>query len=284
MRFTQEQLEELTNTFSDIEIGQQFGCRHGTVRYYRVKYGIKSYTEKTNNCKSTSEGKVRRRGTTDFSDENPDNLIVDYFQNIDTPDKAYWIGLLAADGCITDDWRVQIGLNIEDRYIIELLASCLGVAELVRERVVNHEGLLGKSKSTHSCQLRVSSKQMCLDLERQGLVPRKTRVIQISPCAFDYPTHYLRGYLDGNGSICEKNFAFTSGSEKLIDQIRELIYENIGVWLNKRTQTSKDTGGICHTLWGYKQDSSVLQWIYNDIHLTSCFLERKRMKFSRFWC
>lgn len=279
MRFTQKQIEDLTDSYSDIEIGKMFNCKHGSVRYYRKKYGVKSFTEKTGSCKS-SEGVIARRGITDF--EKPDPLNISYFKEIDTPIKAYWIGLIASDGCISKDWRLEINLQWKDKEILQTFADCLNSSDSLKEIKREHEGLLSKSKKVHQASVRLCSKQICLDLEKQNITQRKSKTVVLSPCSNLFPTHYLRGYLDGNGYIGEKNFMFSSGSEKLIDQIRELIYLHTNQWLFKEFNVSRDTGGVCFKLTGYRKNYKVLHWLYSDCSNLPC-IERKRIKFSRYW-
>ena len=46
------------------------------------------------------------------------NLNKEYFKNIDTEEKAYWLGFIAADGCVykmsKNAHRLQINLSYKD--------------------------------------------------------------------------------------------------------------------------------------------------------------------------
>ena len=60
-----------------------------------------------------------------------------YFDQIDSPDKAYWLGFIAADGCVTGFNqgypRLQIKLARKDRGHLELLRTALKARRPVRD-------------------------------------------------------------------------------------------------------------------------------------------------------
>lgn len=274
------QLEELASQYSDNEIALMWGCRHGTVRYQRIKSEILSYTERTGNLKDTTTGIARRRGT--HNQHNSDSLRVNYFEVIDTPEKAYWIGFLATDGCVSENSRVSLSLNYEDRASVDLLAKTLGVPHFAKERTVTHESSFAVNKISHRYGLRFTSQQMATDLAKEGIVPRKTKTLIMSPCAINFPIGYLRGYLDGDGSVGKVNFCFCSGSETVIAQISDLIAKHTGHRLNQRLQTSKSTNRQVWVLQGVRKDQPILEWLYSDLE-SSPYMERKYLRFSRYW-
>jgi len=49
-----------------------------------------------------------------------------HFDLIDTPDKAYWLGMLVADGCITNEHEVMLSLHSRDVYLVERFRTTLG--------------------------------------------------------------------------------------------------------------------------------------------------------------
>lgn len=274
------QLEHLTTQYSDIEIAAMWNCKHGTVRYQRLKKGIPSFTERTGQMKDVLTGVSRRRGT--HNQQNSDSLKVDYFHKIDTPEKAYWIGMLATDGCVSENSRIQLHLNYADREIVDLLALTLGATQFVSERVVTHEGSLRPDKTSHRYGLRFTSKQMAQDLALEGIVPKKTKTLMLSPCASTFPQGYLRGYLDGDGSVGKVNFHLCSGSEIVINQIQELIKSHTGYELYKREQVSKSTNRRVWVLQGVRKDQPVLEWLYSDLEKIP-YMKRKYLRFSRYW-
>jgi hypothetical protein len=274
------ELEELSRSMSDIEIGLKWGIGYSLVRHHRKRLGIPSYTERTGNLKSTIDGSTRRRGT--HNQLNSDSIQVNFFREIDCPEKAYWIGLLAADGCVSENSRISLSQAIKDREIVDAFSAAIGATHLVKERKVQSQSFLGKSKQTHMAIVRITSKTMASDLAREGIIKRKSLTIQISPCSERYPSAYIRGLLDGDGSVGEKNFHFSGGSESHITEIRDLIFSQTGCLLTQSYTLSQDTNRGVWRLQGTKKDQTVLEWIYQDLESTP-YLKRKYLRFSRFW-
>jgi intein/homing endonuclease len=119
------------------------------------------------------------------------NFNDDYFETIDTEDKAYFLGLLFADGNIyTARHRVQITLANEDAYILKAFANCIG-----------YTGKLYIDREKYS-KLILPSKKMCEDLTKLGCTPNKSLTLQFpTEVPNELVRHFIRGYFDGDGHI-----------------------------------------------------------------------------------
>jgi len=266
--------------YSDEEIGLELGVCQATIRYHRRKHGIPSFTESTGNMKVRATGEARRRGT--HSAESAETLDVGYFSAIDRPEKAYWIGVLATDGCVSENSRISLSQTIADAELVDDFATAVGAQMFVRTREVTHSAFLGEGKTRRARVVRFTSKQMAGDLAIQGIQHRKTKILRLSPCAFAYPAAYFRGCLDGDGTVGKINFKFSSGSEDWIDEAQELIERCTGRRLSKYRQVSSCTGGVVYVLQGVRGDQRVLEWIYSEEGGASR-MERKFLRFSRYW-
>jgi hypothetical protein len=118
----------------------------------------------------------------------------DYFREITTQQQAYFLGLLAADGTITNkdgNYRVDLGLQQQDKALVESFRDALAPgAPIVKNRGCFH--------------VRVGSKEMVNDLARFGIVPRKTYHFdwpQTLPDVFAIP--FILGYFDGDGCLSQ---------------------------------------------------------------------------------
>lgn len=136
------------------------------------------------------------------------NRIFDsrYFEKIDTPDKAYWLGLLYADGWVICDkkranYEVSIELKREDRYILEKLNSVFGNVFKIKDIDKEHVFIIQNYTDTHSSVLRMYSKQMAQDLINNGVVENKTYKRVYPMVSDDLFIHFFRGYFDGNGCV-----------------------------------------------------------------------------------
>lgn len=275
-----EHLRELAQKYSDLEIASQFDVRHGTIRYHRVKNGIPSFTEFTGKMKMVGSGEIRRRGT--HSKESSENLKVDYFREIDFPEKAYWIGVLATDGCVSENSRISLSQILRDAELVDTFAKTIGAEMFLKTRKIKNEKFLGKSKTRTMRVVRFTSKQVAADLEKELISKRKTKVLEVSPCSSLFPEAYFRGCLDGDGCVGKINFRFSSGSEMWVDQARELIEQHTGHYLAKYRQISKDTNREVFILQGVRKDFPVLEWIYSEKGGSS-MLNRKFKRFKTYW-
>jgi hypothetical protein len=114
----------------------------------------------------------------------------DYFSALDTPLKAYIVGLLAADGTVSsDEPRIRLKLHVKD--------ACL--VEMVREELAPYTPL---QRRAAAIEFAVSSPQLVADLARFGVVPRKSYCLKW-PGKIPVLLHhaFLLGYFDGDGSL-----------------------------------------------------------------------------------
>jgi hypothetical protein len=123
-----------------------------------------------------------------------------YFDRIDTPDKAYWLGFIGADGCVTGftsgNPRLAIKLARKDRSHLVLLHKALGANRPIRD---HDEMSLGKFRPCST--LTVYSPPLAEALVGHGITPRKSATLQPWEGPSHLMPHYWRGLVDGDGSI-----------------------------------------------------------------------------------
>lgn len=128
--------------------------------------------------------------------ENPS-----YFDQIDTPAKAYWLGFIAADGCVrgfeSGSLRLVIKLARKDRGHLAILHEALGARRPIRDT----EGISIDGVLRQSATLDVCSPQIVNALVSHGITPRKTHTYERWNGPADLMPHYWRGIIDGDGSI-----------------------------------------------------------------------------------
>jgi hypothetical protein len=118
-----------------------------------------------------------------------------FFESIDAEAPAYWLGFLAADGCISpSNNTVKLGLSEKDRAHIERFREALESNHPIRSRCGT-----GFSATTISAQFQIASAAMLEDLGRHGIHPRKTFSLRWPVLPDALIRHYLRGYFDGDG-------------------------------------------------------------------------------------
>ena len=125
---------------------------------------------------------------------NSPELRERFFETIDSEEKAYFLGLIIADGNVFKDSTgrqasISITLDLKDEYILLKFKEVLNA-----NTNIGHDG--------RGCgQIAVRSNLMALDLEQYGVVPRKSLSTYLPKIDDRYMNHLIRGILDGDGSI-----------------------------------------------------------------------------------
>jgi hypothetical protein len=122
-----------------------------------------------------------------------------YFSVIDKPLKAYFIGLIAADGYIVKHKSTVFGiqLNIIDIEVIELLKSELKTTLPI---LFTKNGM---------ARLVIGDQQIVKDLYKLGITTNKSLTLQniILNIPFEYRDAFIAGYLDGDGCFVVPKFS-----------------------------------------------------------------------------
>lgn len=123
----------------------------------------------------------------------------DYFETIDTPNKAYILGLIYADGCnCQTDRGLHIHLQEDDKGLLEDINK-----ELESNKPL---GILKRSEKNSKWKdlykLTLYSEKMQNDLLDKGVYFQKTMKLKYPYWLDnDLHSHFTRGYFDGDGSV-----------------------------------------------------------------------------------
>lgn len=128
-----------------------------------------------------------------------------YFQNIDTPLKAYFLGFIFADGWICANPEIrnyEFGIELQsgDRYILDKLNEELGNVHKIYHTEPEKAIICGKIVNRgHTDTLRVYSKPLVEDLIVNGISTNKTQKDIVPHVSDEFFFDFLRGYIDGDG-------------------------------------------------------------------------------------
>lgn len=195
-----------------------------------------------------------------------------YFENIDNQNKAYILGFIYADGCISKTkYELIIKLHNKDNGTLEKIKT---------ELVSNHPIKLLTNYKNHQCRLGISSKKLCSDLIKIGLTPSKTFTIIFPKLEGDLIRHFIRGYFDGDGCLSNggrnKNlnyFNIFTASEEFKIRIVEILSEN-----NIKTNTYERNNGYSINITSKENSKLFYDYLYGDAVL---FMERKKNKWVK---
>lgn len=129
----------------------------------------------------------------------------DFFEIIDSEEKAYWLGFLYADGYISRPsantsgiLRVGISLKDDDADHLEKFVKALNS----NAPVCHYEVKQGYNPGSMYCRVILADNKLAHDLISHGCVEKKSNIIE-PPMGVpeELERHFIRGFMDGNGSI-----------------------------------------------------------------------------------
>lgn len=134
----------------------------------------------------------------------PNKGNVHYFDNIDSYAKAYIVGFIAADGCLTtykNTTTLTITINYDDKAILEFIKSEIGNSHKLLE--IERPATYNKSKIIHHIRYSISDYNINKALNKLGITPRKSLTLKniIKNIPFEYRDAFIIGFFDGDGTV-----------------------------------------------------------------------------------
>lgn len=210
IEFSQEQIEDILNKY------QNNWSQQKIADFYEVsRTVIKRILEIQNN------GIIIRNRTSKYKYQQ------NIFENIDTAEKAYWLGFLAADGCnYQREHNASVILNVHKKDIKHLekfKQFCHTDAEI--KSYIGYEGF---SNQTPMCKITLNSKKISNDLIDKGILPNKSLILQPPYILKDFYKPFILGYFDGDGSISKSsqynNYSISiQGTKEILTWICEVL-------------------------------------------------------------
>ena len=122
------------------------------------------------------------------------------FEKIDSPDKAYWLGVMYSDGFIStaNDYTNYFGISVheKDEEWLEKFKEFLNYNGEIKHYSTSN----GYKIDTPYVRLLIGNNKIVQDLQNLGVVEHKSKLINKLP---DIPflDDFIRGYIDGDGSL-----------------------------------------------------------------------------------
>jgi hypothetical protein len=136
-----------------------------------------------------------------------------------TPEAAYWVGLLMADGCVllTPTPNIVIQLTTPDEYHVETFKKFLKCGNKVSYLSANTTSRGAKQQPR--ARISVLSERLGYVVNQYGLVPRKSRTAK-AKIVENHPD-FWRGMIDGDGHVKTDGGVSLIGSDFIVDQFNE---------------------------------------------------------------
>lgn len=240
---------------SQCEVSRRFSRSQGVISKLLRRNGVK--------CRPCWRRKAH------FFDET-------FFDVIDTEEKAYWLGFIAADGsiCRTNRCRwLSVELQLSDEpHLRKLIASLASVKEPTQRTNNNGRG----------CSLvRFHSTALVDALIRLGVHERKTYDLVPWDGPKDLMRHYWRGFIDGDGCLYQRSrhcALAVSGTRQMIQGFADFVAairgtDNVKI---RRLSHTRAAFGIAYS--GNKGVEVIVRALYGG---ATIYLDRKMLLAQR---
>lgn len=209
------------------------------------------------------------------------NLKLTYFDQIDSLDKAYFLGLLFTDGSIGNKTNtISISQKSENSYILDLFDYYIG-NENKRSydvRVRNDEVFIYQESLFKSKYMKETL------INKYGILPGKSyKKIHLPTIDIDFMNAFIRGLIDGDGWISYKsNSIGFCGNEYAVSDLRSFFVNNLKCANNKIIKTNDYLFSVT---WSNNSDiEKIGSFIYHDkdrLYLKSKYKNYKKIIASK---
>lgn len=227
-------------------------CSESTVSHILKEFGITQL----------SMSEVKRQY---LIDEN-------YFNIINTQNKAYSLGFIFADGSVNKNGSgFAISIQERDKELLDKLNHEFG-----GDRKLS---FIEYNKKNHNWQnqycLAITNQKMNQDLIKHGAVPNKSLSLEFpNDISNDLIRHFVRGYFDGDGSLAKNEDRCTIiSTENFCKSLSDIIANELNIHCSiMLCHGNKDKPTRTIQIAGKKQVKKFLDWLYFDAEL---YLGRK---------
>lgn len=211
-----------------------------------------------------------------------------FFDNIDTEEKAYFLGFLYADGTHSPKRNaITLCLSEIDKEILEKLSYIIGsnkpLRYVIRDQVDYIKNKLIKRKNQYC--MSIHNEHISKRLLELGCHSNKTHTLLFPEWLRpDLYHHFIRGYFDGDGSI-----SFTGNSyiipqlnivstNEFLTSVENIFFEKASINKRKNFDTSANYDNVAYLHYGgRKVILRIKDFLYKD---ATIFLKRKKDKFD----
>lgn len=193
------------------------------VNLYKVeKLKVAEIQKQLNVSKNEIKNAFEKLGFSTKTIKDLYNVNHDYFEEINSFDKAYWLGFFYADGCVCYD---KSCLELKDKdHVVKFQEAIQSEGYSIHTRI---DKRFDPPCVTYSLQ--VKSPKMVSDLKKWRCVSQKSLKIDSFPdIDFSLYSHFIRGYFDGDGCLSyvktENHYRIDFvGQEKFLQRIQSFF-------------------------------------------------------------
>lgn len=179
-------------------------------------------------------------------------------------ESAYLAGFIAADGYISEEHHfIEITLSAKERDYLQFIVMLLESNVTVYSDQVR-------------CRIKIVNHKLVDDLVKLGIGQKKSLTLKFPDIPHELHKHFIRGYIDGDGSInptIQNGRLGLLGTKEFLTSVRDIFFENCEVGLNNLDKK----GNIFDLRYHGSSAEKVLDWLYEGVII---YLARKYEKYK----
>lgn len=254
---------------------------------YNVSRGVIERILRANNIE------IKKKQNSYYVDEN-------YFENIDTEEKAYWLGFIWSDGYLCERKRNKnCKMYTSYEFKLSLMQNdYTHLNKFIKDINSNFKVKFYKNNSTSfsngsiECRLMIYNKNFCKILkDKYNLVPHRNNINNfIQNIPFYLQKHFIRGILDADGSFNyyydknDKKCAITFNCCENVCNFINKYFIKIGLMKNTiklhKRHKNRDENCFALCISGNVQADKILDYLYENSNI---YLDRKYDKYLKKW-
>lgn len=238
--------------------------------YLQGKLSITQICEQFHMDRGRFSKNLKADGIEVINKQNITKFNENYFDQIDSERKAYWLGFLYADGSISStDNTIELSLQASDYKHLQKFSEDLGFSS--DKRIL---------KDDVRCRIMFANKHVKERLIQLGCPPKKSLILTFPteeqvPQKFLYD--FLRGYTDGDGSIMlGANHKGEYVKPRLSLLGTKAFIEEMLARTGWRVQTIQHPSGAYCIEWGGYYVFEYIEQLYKN---ATIYLDRKYQKY-----
>lgn len=250
--------------YTFVEIARELGRDERSIRGYLNSVGYKA----------KSQSYLQRKYP----------IVEHFFDDVNSESKAYFLGLLYADGynnTVKND--VCISLKEDDVGILNIMTSLIQPTKPLFYLDMSPDNR-GMKNSKNQYRLTINNKHISEKLVELGCGKAKTNTIKfptLEQVPYNLTHHFVRGYFDGDGSVSKGKAPKIDiiGTPEFLIVLQQILHDILSIGITKlnTSATYSENVNICTLqIGGKNQCIKFRDWLYKD---ATIYLSRKNIVF-----
>jgi transposase len=259
----------------DIRVGGHYNKKYSNELIVKIKKLYESgyntpQIDKLLDLRRGAASELLRSSGYTLKHRGPKSMIQneDYFDIIDTEEKAYFLGWIIADANVSiynNQYSLKMHIALKDKEIIDKFLEAINSKNKTKVKEGAHSSYYVSLTSVHMCKTLISYK----------VLPQKSgREVYPNFIPENLNKHFIRGVFDGDGitDVVNSRSGFV-GSKNMVTNILKILNKNE----IKIIQNSKNNN-IYYFLGGKKFSRYLFEFMYNDAKV---WLSRKKERLHK---